>query len=168
MPIPWQRANVPGWVQAKELKAEDLVNLISKSEKPILIVSKFEEFEEDIANGFIDKLAGKATVVFTPWAMKHYMGKIQPDAMLGLVEITQRLTNGWSGPKGDGIPHDLIMYIGSYYYHQSQMHSALKHFLPKTPSISLNRYYSPNASFSFNNFTEKRWVNTMNKVLEAL
>jgi len=168
MPIPWQRANVPGWVQAKELKVEDLVNLISKSEKPILIVSKFEEFEEEIAKSLIEKLTEKATVVFTPWAMKHYLGKIQPNAMFGLTEITQRLTNGWTEPKGDGMPYDLIMYYGSYYYHQSQMLSALKHFLPKTPSISLNRYYSPNASYSFSNFTEKRWVNTMNKVLEAL
>lgn len=166
MPIPWQRANVPGWVQAKELKDENIVDMISKSEKPILIVSKFDEFEEEIAKGLIEKLAGKATVIFTPWAMKHF--KIQPDAIFGLTEITQRLTNGWTGPNRDGTPYDLIMYFGSYYYHQSQMHSALKHFLPETLHISLNRYYSPNASYSFNNFTEKRWINTMNKVLEAL
>lgn len=168
MPIPWQRANVPGWVQAKELKAEGLVNQISKAEKPILIVSKFEEFEEEIVKGLIEKLAGKSTMIFTPWTIKHFEGKIQPDAVFGLTEITQRLTKGWTAPNGDGMPYDLIMYFGSYYYHQSQMHSALKHFLPEIPRISLNRYYSPNASYSFNNFTEKRWTNAMKKVLEAL
>jgi CO dehydrogenase/acetyl-CoA synthase complex epsilon subunit len=168
MPIPWQRANVPGWLQADELKDEKLVDLISKARKPILIVSKFDEFEEEIAREIIKKLADKATVVFTPWAMRHFNGIIQPDVMFGLPEITQRLTRGWIAPNGDDLPYDLIMYFGSYYYHQSQMLSALKHFLPETPRISLNRYYSPNAGYSFSNFTEKRWTITMNKVLEAL
>ncbi len=168
MPIPWQRANVPGWVQAKELKTEGLVDLISKAEKPILIVSKFEEFEEKIVKSLLEKLASKATVIFTPWAMKYFKGKIQPDVIFGLAEITQRLTKDWTTSNGDNEPYDLILYFGSYYYHQSQMHSALKHFLPETLRISLNRYYSPNASYSFNNFTEKRWTITMNKVLEVL
>jgi CO dehydrogenase/acetyl-CoA synthase complex epsilon subunit len=168
MPIPWQRANVPGWVQAKELKDETLIAQITNAKKPILIVSKFEEFEEEIITTLIEKLREKATVVFTPWARKHFGEKIQPDATYGLTDITNRLTKGWNGSNGDHMSYDLIMYFGSYYYHQSQMHSALKHFLPETPRISLNRYYSPNASYSFNNFTEKRWTITMNKVLEAL
>lgn len=168
MPIPWQRANVPGWVVAKELKDETLISQINKAKKPILIVSKFEEFEEEIINALIEKMREKTTVIFTPWARKHFGEKFQPDAMYGLTDITNRLTKGWTGPNGDHTPFDLILYFGSYYYHQSQMHSALKHFLPETPRISLNRYYSPNASFSFNNFTEKRWTITMNKVLEAL
>jgi CO dehydrogenase/acetyl-CoA synthase complex epsilon subunit len=166
MPIPWQYANVPGWVQARELKSEDLANILSKAENPVLVMSKFDEFEEDIAKALLDKLAGKATVIFTPWAMKHFGDAFKPDGMFGLPEITQRLTRGWAN--GTGKPFDLILYFGSYYYHQSQMHSALKHFLPGTPRVSLNRYYSPNASFSFNNFTEKRWTNEMNKVLETL
>ena len=168
MPIPWQRANVPGWVQAKELTAEKLTDLIIKSEKPIFIVSKFEEFEEEIVKRLIETLTNKATIVFTPWATKHFEGSIKPDIMFGLTEITQRLTRNWTAPNGNGDQYDLIMYFGSYYYHQSQMHSALKHFLPETLHISLNRYYSPNASFSFNNYTEKRWINTMNHVLENL
>ena len=168
MPIPWQRANVPGWVVAQELKPETLIDQINKAKKPILIVSKFEEFEEDIATTLIQKLQEKATIVFTPWAMKHFGGKFQPDIMLGLTDVTNRLTKGWKGPNGEDSAFDLILYFGSYYYHQSQMHSALKHFLPETPRISLNRYYSPNASYSFNNYTEKRWTIAMNTILEAL
>jgi acetyl-CoA decarbonylase/synthase complex subunit epsilon len=86
---------------------------------------------------------------------------------MGLVEITDRLRDsGWS-LDGKG-PPDLVIFAGITYRLESQMLSTLKHFATHLKTVSLDRYYQPNADFSFLNLDQKVWVENLDKVLQVL
>ncbi len=166
---PWQIANVPGHIVAKKLKAEKLVEILKESAHPLLIVGKLEDYELEIAKTFINKIKEKdGTVVFTPIANKTFLEDgIKPDMILGLTEVTSKLSRGWRNVEGKE-SFDLLIYFGGYYYHQSQMLSAIKHYATDLKKISLNRYHQPNADYSFANPREQRWLKEMKTVLEAI
>lgn len=165
---PWQVGNVPGWVVARKLTGESLERLIIKAAKPLLVVSKLDDFEMDVAVKFVKKLAERGgTIIFTPWTVKAFQEQdIRYDAILGLVEVTDRLVKGGllGNKNGD---FDLILFLGGLYYHQSQMLSAVKNFATHLTTISLTRYYQPNSTYSFLNLKEKRWITEMESVLAA-
>ena len=50
---PWQVGNVPGWVVAQNLKGESLERALKKATNPLMIVSKMDDFERDIAGKFM-------------------------------------------------------------------------------------------------------------------
>jgi acetyl-CoA decarbonylase/synthase complex subunit epsilon len=50
------------------------------------------------------------------------------------------------------------------------MLSTLKHFAPKLKTISIDRFYHPNAQFSLENLSPEKWkegLDALLKVLEA-
>jgi len=166
---PWQVGNVPGWVVAQNLKGETLERALKKATSPLLIVSKMDDFEQDIAGKYMKKLAERGcSFVATPWAVKlFHEHNVSYDAIMGLVEVTDRLVKG--GPIGDKPgDFDLVLFFGGNYNHQSQMLSSIKNFATHLTTISLTRYKQPNATYSFPNLRENRWTSEMESVLEAL
>ncbi len=163
---PWQPANVPGYRMASHLKGESLIRLLQKATNPLVIVSKMEESEIEVATRFIKRFAERdSTFVFTPWAVKSFLEhNLRFDAIMGLIEVSDRIVKGLKigSKKGD---FDLIIFIGGIYYHKSQMLSAVKNFAPHLTTISLMRYYQPNATHSFLNFREKRWITEIESVI---
>ena len=125
--------------------------------------------EKDVAVKFIKKLAERGSIlVFTPWAVKAFQEQnINFDEMMGLVEVTDRLVKG--GQIGN-ITKELehVFFFGGNYYHQSQMLSSVKNFATHLTTISLTRYRQPNASYSFPNLKEQRWITVMESVIEAI
>ncbi len=166
---PWQIANVPGHVVAKKLTTDKLIEILKDSAHTLLIVAKLEDYELEIAKSFINKIKEKGgTIVFTPIANKTFLEDgIKPDLILGLTEVTSKLSRGWREVKGKE-PFDLLIYFGGYYYQQSQMLSAIKHYATDLKKISLNRYHQPNADYSFANPREERWIKEMQTVLESI
>jgi anaerobic carbon-monoxide dehydrogenase, CODH/ACS complex subunit epsilon len=77
---------------------------------------------------------------------------IEPDSTLDIIEIINHLKDpAWKGVKGEG-NHDLVMFFGIRSDLGTQGLSTLKHFATHLKTITLDRYYFPNASYSMQNF----------------
>lgn len=94
-------------------------------------------------------------------------GKTQVFA-LGLEDLTNRLKDKqWEGFDGRG-PYDYVLLIGGVYYFESQMLATLKHFAPHLKTVSLDRFYQPNASFSFPSMDENKWKDGLSMMIRKL
>src|SRR3989337_2024992 len=58
---------------------------------------------------------------------------------------------------GDKKLLDHAIYMGMTYYFENILFSSLKHYSQNLKTISLDRYYHPNASWAFPNLPEKDW-----------
>jgi acetyl-CoA decarbonylase/synthase complex subunit epsilon len=170
---PWEIGNIFGPKTAVASKGEVVGRLMKAAKRP-LIVAGAEILEERLDGksllSYVVELskAGGIPVVATAHTLKPLLGSsLQPAAAMGMVEITDRLRDrNWSL---DGkSPHDLAIFVGITYQLQSQMLSTLKHFATHLRTVSLDRYYQPNADFSFPNLDEKTWIQNLDKVVGTL
>lgn len=174
MPEPWQIGNVPGPKQANVITKPIVVSaLIEKAERPLLIVGHeiigVKVGETDLT-GLLAKIAGKRVQIVTT---AHTAKEISTENLknlpwMGVVEITHRLTDqAWFGLDRKG-QYDLVIFLGVPYYLQSQMLSTLKHFAPQLKTISIDRYYQPNADWSFSNISEGDWRENFKAIVNGL
>jgi acetyl-CoA decarbonylase/synthase complex subunit epsilon len=170
---PWEIGNIFGPKTAMAPKGEVVGRLMKAAKRP-LIIAGAEILEERLDGKSLLSCvvelskAGGIPVVATAHTLKPLLESgLQPAATMGIVEITDRLRDrNWS-LDGKG-PHDLAIFVGITYQLQSQMLSTLKHFATHLKTVSLDRYYHPNADFSFPNLDEKTWIQNLDKVLGAL
>jgi len=171
---PWQYGNVPGPKTALTLKGDVAGRLIKAAKKPLIIVGaealkvKLDENRTLLDYAIeLSKLSG-APVVATANTLKAFLERgYKPAAAMGSIEITERLRDrGWS-IDGSGA-HDLVIYIGITYQLQSQLLSSLKNFALHLRTMSLDRYYHPNATWSFPNLSFDKWVDNLNMIIEVL
>jgi len=170
---PWQKGNIFGPKTAVAPKGEVVGRLMKAAKRP-LIVAGAEILEERLDGksllSYVVELSksGGIPVVATAHTPKRlHESNLQSAAAMGTVEITDRLRDRSWSLDGKG-PHDLAIFVGITYQLQSQMLSTLKHFAPHLKTISLDRYYHPNADFSFPNLDEKTWIQNLDRVLETL
>jgi len=170
--IPWEKGNIFGPKTAMVSKGEVIGRLIKSAKKPLLIVGA-KILDEQIGGkpllGYIVEFS-KATdipVVATAHTLKYLVESGLKDTLsMGVVEVTDRLRDpNWS-LDGKG-PHDLVVLVGITYQLQSQMLSTLKNFATHVNTISLDRYYTPNADWSFPNLDEKGWAEELNKIMRT-
>jgi len=168
LPQPWQTAEVPGPKRANVItKPEIITAMIRKAERPLLIVGhKVVEADSSIEEP-IDYVIPLAKSLKIPVvATAHLIGKFlergfQPDASMPVVDIGNRLVDpNWKGLRGEG-QHDLVLIIGVPYYMEWLVLSALKHFAPNLKSISMDRFYQPNATWSFPNISIEDWQRSL-------
>ena len=99
-------------------------------------------------------------------ATAHLIGKFlergfQPDASMPVMDIGNRLVDpSWKGLRGEG-QHDLVLIVGVPYYMEWLILSALKHFAPNLKSASMDRFYQPNATWSFPNISVEDWQKSL-------
>lgn len=172
--IPWQFGNVPGPKTALKLNGEVAGRLIKASKKPLIVVGaealKTMISEDKCLLDYSIELSKliNAPIVATSNTLKAFLERgFKPTLTLGSVEITDRLRDSSWSINGSN-PHDLVIFIGITYQLQSQLLSALKNFAPHLKTMSLDRYYHPNASWSFPNLSHNRWVENLNMLLEIL
>ncbi|MGD2073041.1 MAG: carbon monoxide dehydrogenase beta subunit family protein, partial [Candidatus Thorarchaeota archaeon] len=84
------------------------------------------------------------------------------------VSITNLLRDSsqWKGLDGKGA-YDLAIYMGSPYYFESQMLSCLKHF-SSCKTMSVSRFYQPNATYSFDNVSEEKWKTVLGELMKFM
>lgn len=174
MPEPWQMGNVPGVKQANVITKPMVVSaLIKKARHPLLIIGKDVigmKVGETELTGLLEKIAEKKVQILTTahTAKELAAKKFKDIPWMGVVEITHRLTDqAWLGLDGKG-QYDLAAFLGVPYYLQSQMLSTLKHFAPQLKTISLDRYYQPNADWSFQNISEKDWQENVKAMVNGM
>lgn len=90
---------------------------------------------------------------------------VEPESTFDIIEILNHLKDpAWKGVKGEG-NHDLVMFIGFRTDLGEQGLSTLKHYAPHLKTMTLCKYYYPNASYSLPNFRKddkwKEFLDTM-------
>jgi acetyl-CoA decarbonylase/synthase complex subunit epsilon len=170
---PWEIGNIFGPKTAMASKGEVVGRLIKAAKRPLIVVGA-KTLEEELGGktllSYVVELSksGGIPVVATAHTLKPLLeSSLQPAAAMGMVEITDRLRDQDWSLDGKG-PHDLAIFVGITYQLQSQMLSTLKHFATHLKTVSLDRYYHPNADFSFPNLDEKIWIQNLDKVVGTL
>lgn len=151
MAKPYFPGNVPGIKMAMAVTPEQAAKIIKKAKRRIVVAgAQLQEVDEAI------KLAD-GSIVVAPNLLQQFTEKGAKAVAMNKVNITNLLqdASNWKGLDGKG-GYDLAVYMGSPYYYESQMLSCLKHF-SSCKTISISRFYQPNATYSFDNLSEKKW-----------
>ena len=162
MAKPYFTGNVPGIKMAQVMTPEQMAKIIKKAKRKIVVTgAQLKEVDEAI------KLADGALIA-APNLLQAFKEKGAQPVAMNKVNATNLLrdASSWKGLDGKG-PYDLAIYMGSPYYYESQMLSCLKHF-SSCKTISLSRFYQPNATYSFDNLSEKKWEQALADLLKFM
>ncbi len=172
-PTPWQTANFRGPKTASVLiSGKVAAKMIKKKKRCLLLVGGNGTKElngKKIINYAVEIAKTGVPVVATANMLKAFLeAKLDSAKDMLLADITNRLRDPeWKGLDGKG-QYDCVIYLGGIYYIQSQSLSTLKHFAPDILTISLDREYQPNASFSFNNLKKADWIKELDDMVTEL
>ncbi len=168
---PFDAANIPGPKMATLLeKGKPVAMMIKKAKRPLLIVGPditdemFERIKKFVEKGITVVATGNAIVRFIEAGIDSNV------KYAVLHELTQFLLDPeWKGFDGQG-NYDLVLMIGTIYYHGSQMLAAIKNFAPHIRAIAIDRYYHPNAAMSFGNLWKKEedYLKLLDEILAEL
>lgn len=173
--VAWETAEIRGPRVAHTLTPENCGRILKIAKNPLIVVGggALDMKADDGVDvpDIVSKIAGgiDATVVVSPGVFKAFQ-RYSGNKLLnmGLEDVVNRIGDkSWDGFDGEGA-YDLVIFIGGLYYFQSMMLSTLKHFAPKLKTISIDRFYHPNAVFSLANLTSEKWkegLNAMTKIL---
>jgi acetyl-CoA decarbonylase/synthase complex subunit epsilon len=169
---PWQISDIPGPKQAHIIKPEMFPKLAKTLKRPLIVVGSRKEALEgkDMVN-YIVMLAKSinSPLVVSPSFCKNFIECEGTKVVcMGTEDLINRLKEKeWKGFDGEG-NYDSVLFVGGIYYFQSLMLSTLKHFAPHLKTFSIDRFYHPNAEFSFENMTEGRWAQEFKNMAEAM
>ena len=172
---PWQTAEIAGPKKALIILKPDVVAaLVKRAKRPLLIVGHLaaEEYEGDAK--MIDYAVRLSRVAEIPivatahtiheFVIRDFYHAIQMSAM----DIGNRLKDAeWQGLDGKG-HYDLVLFMGLPYYMGFVILSGLKHFAQELTTMCLDRFYNPNASWSFPNLSSKNWYNTFEAIVSKV
>ena len=161
---------------ATEMKdATPLARIIKKAARPLLVIGPQALEVEIDGKPFIEYLveiarAGKIPICATAHTKKKLLelGSI-PESAYDLMEIINSLKDPeWKGVKGQGY-HDFVLFGGVRTDLGNQGLSTLKHFAPHLKTMTLCKYYYPNATFSLPNFgKDEEWKAVLEALIAAL
>jgi len=170
----WQRAEIAGPSKANVIpKPEVFVAMMKRAKRPIFVAGHHvvEVPEGGTYIDYIIRIAKAANIPVV--ATSHIVGEFikrgfQPAAWMPAVDITSRLQDpSWMGLDSNG-QYDLAIYTGIPYYMEWLLLSAFKHFATHLKTISLDRYYQPQASWSFGNVSYKDWSTYLETIASQL
>ena len=171
----WQRAEIAGPKKALLiLKPLVVTALVRRSKRPILIVGHhvLEDYSEETrAVDYAIHISRTAKIPFvaTAHTTKELLRReFEPAAFMLAVDIANRLgDSAWKGVDGKG-SYDLALFMGLPYYMGFVILAGLKHFSPNLKTISLDRFYTPNATRSFPNLKVQDWKENMEVIIKNL
>jgi acetyl-CoA decarbonylase/synthase complex subunit epsilon len=171
---PWQTAEIAGPKKALLiLKPEVVTAMVKRAKRPLLVVGHLATEGDSEYAGTIDYAIRMSKagipVVATAHTVSEFVKRgFQPAAWMSAMDIGNRLKDpSWKGLDGKGA-YDLVLFIGLPYYMEFVILSGLKHFSASLKTISLDRYYNPNATWSFPNLTVKDWNESFETMLSKM
>ncbi|MFX1519343.1 MAG: CO dehydrogenase/acetyl-CoA synthase complex subunit epsilon [Promethearchaeota archaeon] len=173
MSMPYNLANVRGPLEATVMTPKTVVNLIKRAKRPMLIVGSnaLKSIGDKAPIDYAIELAKKTgvSVVAAAHTVKGFIERdFEPSGIMGVADITNRIIDpDWKGLDGNG-GYDVVFYLGGPYYFQTQILSSIKHGAPSIKAVSLDRFYDPNATFSFGNLTVDEWKTALDEILKLL
>jgi acetyl-CoA decarbonylase/synthase complex subunit epsilon len=155
MEVAFDVANVPGPEMGGTAPPEVIGRYITSARRPLLVVGS-----ELLRGDFFIEIAieiGKKgiPIAATGHSIRGFVEKGYTENVYyyNLHELTNCLRDpNWKGLDGAG-NYDFVIFYGIIYYYASQMLSCLKNFAtePLMHTVSIDRYYHPNARMSFTN-----------------
>ena len=164
--IPFHRVNVLTGIKAARIIEDpsEYAAFIQKAKRPLLILGPL--LSEGSLDGklLIDYALEIAKAADIPiCATAHVKAKltelgVMPDSVYDAVEIANALKDpDWRGVRKEG-NHDLVLFFGIRSDLAEQTLSVLKHFAPHLKTMTLCKFYFPNANYSLPNFRkDKQW-----------
>jgi acetyl-CoA decarbonylase/synthase complex subunit epsilon len=177
MIMPYHKVNVPTGTRTARIIEDgaQYAVLIKKAQRPLLIVGPrclTEALDEKPLLDWalaISRTAG-IPICATAHTKKGFLERgYSPESSYDVVEILNSLKNpNWKGVRGEG-NHDLVIFLGIRTDLASAGLSTLKHYAPHLKTMTLCRYYFPNADYSMPNFPkEKKWLEFLNAMIDNL
>jgi len=171
----WETAEIRGPQVAYILTPENCGRMLKRAERPLIVVggAALEVKSEGVdIPEFAVRLARVigATVAASPGVFKAFQGYGDVNVVcMGGEELVSRLKDeGWVGFDGGG-GYSTVVFIGGIYYFQSMMLSTLKHFSPGgLKTVSIDRFYHPNAEFSLDNMDLDKWREGLEGMLAVM
>ena len=174
-PITGQLAEIPGPQKAQIFpNAEVAISLIKKASRPLFVIGS-ESIHVTTADGKLLDTSirllknPKITVVATGHLVAEFIKRKENRVYsMQLMNLGDRLRDpNWGGFDGKG-PYDLVVFVGFPYYLEWLVLSGLKSFAMKLRTISLDRTYHPNATWSVGYMVDKEWKEVIEQIMKTL
>ena len=175
--IPYHRVNVLTGIKSAKLIEDpaEYDNLIKKAKRPLLVLGPLLlkwSLDGKLLLEYALEIAKAANIPIC--ATSHVRAKlaelgVKPDSVYDAVEIINALKDpNWRGVKKEG-NHDLVLFFGIRSDLGEQGLSVLKHFAPHLKTMTLCKFYFPNANFSLPNFRkDEQWKAFLESLIDNL
>lgn len=163
----WRFAMEAGPKMAKPVTADAAARIIRQASCPALAIGA-RITEHELLLDVVERLsrAGVA-VIATAHAIKYTSERGIPAHKVGVVEATNLLTKeDWQGFDGKGKP-DLLIVFAINLDLENQTFQTLKNF-SDVKTLSIDRYFMVNATYSFPNLTEEAWLEQLEELCRRL
>jgi acetyl-CoA decarbonylase/synthase complex subunit epsilon len=172
---PWQTAEIAGPKKALLImKPEVAAAMIKRAKRPVLVVGHLaaenkSETEKMIEYAIRLNKASGVSVIATAHTIRKFVEQdFELATQMSAMDIGNRLKDpNWKGLDGKG-PYDVALFMGLPYYMEFVILSGLKHFSAGLKTISLDRYYSPHATWSFPNLKAEEWNQSFETIVNKL
>ena len=173
--IPGQTAEIAGPKKAFLIqKPEVAAAMIKRAKRALLVVGSKAVNIRSRDGDFVDTAMRLGRLENTTVAATgHLVGEFrrrddEEVYTMPLMNLGDRLRDPeWEGFDGKGA-YNLALFVGFPYYLEWLVLSGLKSFAPNLTTISLERVYQPNASWSFGNMTQEEWEEVIEKIVSIL
>lgn len=169
---PWQPWSINPKLGVAMKEPAQLAKILKKAERPLIVVGaladQIEVYDGKTLLDLLIELGQKIPIVATSNISKAFLDKgYKPAAIMTAVNITNRLSDPeWKGLDGKG-PYDVVVYTGMTIYLELQMLSRLKNYT-NIKTISLERFFIPNASIGLANLKVDKWKEGMKAFMDEM
>lgn len=155
--------------------AQEYTDLIRRAKRPLLVLGPLLSewsLDEKLLIEYALEIANIANIPICATAqVKGKMTElgVKPDSVYDAVEIVNALKDpDWRGVKKEG-NHDLVIFFGIRSDLGEQCLSVLKHFAPHLKTMTLCKFYYPNANYSLPNFRkDEQWKAFLENLIDSL
>lgn len=160
----WVKTQESGPKKAIPVMPDAASRIIKRAKRPVLVIGSAINDVDGVLDRVIKLQSAGVGLVATGHSIKFLLDKGADALQMGVVEATNLLTDpNWKGPDGKGMP-DLVMVMGVHLDLTNQTFSTLKNFTD-IESMCIDRYFMPNATYSFPNLTESIWLEYLDELV---
>ncbi len=166
----WRKSQHAGPEQARPVLPDVAARIVKNAKRPVLVIgARIQELN----GALIERTIRLANTRSMPIVATAHSGKFLAErgfknyVEMGVVEATNALTDEeWKGIDGNGKP-DLVMVLGAHLDLMNATFQSLKNF-SDIPSLSIDRYFMSNATYSLPNLTEEIWLAYLDELIEKV
>ncbi len=163
----WVKTHESGPKKAVPVLPVVASKIIKRAKRPVLVIGSAINDVDGVLDRVIKLKKIGIGIVATGHSIKFLAEKGVDAFQVGVVEITNMLTDSeWKGVDGKGAP-DLVIVMGAHLDLMNQTFSTLKNFTD-IDAMCLDRYFMVNAKYSFPNVKEDVWLEYLDELIKKL